>query len=177
MVSHFSCLEHGGNELLQNDGTSPSNYMASHILYPEGGAAGFFKILLPISQTMLQHSHVSYVKVVVAGASDQTARRHVSEYHNLSFQRGENFRSLSILLDAQLMLLSKLHTCANYLCQLPRGPHQYSWVPWKRNGPLRSISPQERLHWCLPELAPRVYDIYLWTPCLLLQCVFSRTCL
>jgi len=52
---------------------------------------------------MLQYSHVTYVKVVVAGSSDQTARRQVSEYHNLSFQRGENFRSLSILLDAHLL--------------------------------------------------------------------------
>ena len=128
-VPLFSCLEHGGNELLQNDGTSPSNYMVSRILYPEGGAAGFFKILLPILQTTLQHSHVTYVKVVVADSSDQTARCHAPEYHNLSFQRGENFRSLSILLDAQLMLQSKLHTCINYLCQLPRGPRQYSRVP------------------------------------------------
>lgn len=151
--------------------------MASCILYPEGGAAGFFKILLPISQTMLQHSHVTYVKVVVAGSSDQIARRHISEYHNLSFQCSKNFRSLSILLDAHLMLQSKLHTCVNYLCQLPCGPHQYSWVPWKMNGPLRSITPQERLHWCSLELASWVYDIYLWTPCLLLQCVFSSTCL
>jgi len=128
-VSHFSYLEHGGNELLQNDGTSPSNYMASYILYPESKVISFFKILLPISQTMLQHGHVTYVKVVVAASSDQTVRRHVSEYHNLSFQRGENFRSLSILLDAHLMLQSKLHTRVNYLCQLPCGPHQYSWVP------------------------------------------------
>lgn len=82
-----------------------------------------------VSQTMLQHSQVTYVKVMVPGSSDQTARRHVSEYHNLSSQRGENFRSLSILLDAHLMLQSKLHTCVNHLCQLPRGPRQYSWVP------------------------------------------------
>jgi hypothetical protein len=41
MVSHFSCLEHGGNELLKNDGGTPSNYMASYILYPEGKAVGF----------------------------------------------------------------------------------------------------------------------------------------
>jgi hypothetical protein len=52
-VLHLSFLEHGGCELLQNDGTSPSNYMASYVLYPEAGETGFFKILLPVSQTML----------------------------------------------------------------------------------------------------------------------------
>ena len=119
----------------------------------------------------------NFVKVVAAESSDQTAWQHVSEYHNLTFQCAENFRSLSPLLDAYLMLQSKLHTCVNYLCQPLHGPHQYSWVPWKRNGPLRSIFPPERLHWCPPELAPRVYNIYLWIPCLLLQCVFSHTCL
>jgi hypothetical protein len=56
-VSHFSCLEHGGNELLQNDGTSPSNYMASYILYPEGGAAGSSNIVTSLTNYAAAQSY------------------------------------------------------------------------------------------------------------------------